>query len=153
MDLILWRHAEAEELRAGMADNERRLTGKGHKQAKKMAAWLAPRLPADARILVSPALRTMETAQALDREFEICNRIFTDSSLHDHLTAARWPEAGTVVVVGHQPTLGQLAALLMSGHAHPWEIKKGALWWLRSVANGGATQATLRTAILPTLLD
>lgn len=153
MDLILWRHAEAEEIRAGIADNERRLTGKGHKQAKKMAAWLMQRLPRDARILVSPALRTIETAQALDREFEICDLVFTDRSLRDHLTATHWPEAGTVVVVGHQPTLGQLAAQLMAGHAHPWEIKKGAAWWLRSIEGGDTVQAMLRTAILPALLD
>ena len=38
MDLILWRHAEAE---AGEPDDGRALTSKGHKQAEKMAAWLA----------------------------------------------------------------------------------------------------------------
>lgn len=152
MDLILWRHAEAEEPRPGLADSDRRLTGKGHRQAKKIGTWLSAQLPDEARVLVSPALRTIETAQALGREFEICDRVFTEASLHDHLAAIRWPEAATVVVVGHQPTLGQLAALLMSGHAHPWEIKKGALWWLRSSA-GGAVQATLRIALLPALLD
>jgi phosphohistidine phosphatase, SixA len=42
MELILWRHAEAED---GSPDLERELTGKGHKQAEKMAAFLRPRLP------------------------------------------------------------------------------------------------------------
>jgi phosphohistidine phosphatase len=43
MDLILWRHAEAEE---GGPDLERKLTPKGRKQAKRVAAWLLQRLPA-----------------------------------------------------------------------------------------------------------
>lgn len=153
MDLILWRHAEAEEPGHGMPDHERRLTAKGHKQAQKMAAWLAPRLPHEMRILVSPAVRTVQTAEALERKFERCDLIFTSGSLYDHLAAARWPTDGTVMLIGHQPVLGQLAALLMSGHAHPWEIKKGALWWLRSTTHGGSVQASLRSAILPALLE
>lgn len=153
MDLLLWRHAEAEDAGDGMPDHERRLTAKGRKQAEKMATWLAPRLPREARILVSPAVRTVQTAAALERKLEQCDLIFTSGSLYDHLAAARWPTDGTVMLVGHQPVLGQLAALLMSGHAHPWEIKKGALWWLRSTAHGGSVQANLRTVILPALLE
>lgn len=153
MDLILWRHAEAEDIRPGIADNERRLTNRGHKQAKKIGEWLTPRLPDEACILVSPALRTLETAQALDREYEICDLIFTDRPVQDHLNAARRAKADTVVLVGHQPTLGQLAALLMSGHAQPWDIKKGAVWWLRSAAEGSGTHASLRCAMTPGMLE
>lgn len=40
MDLILWRHAEAEELGEGMDDLTRALTPRGEKQAAKVAAWL-----------------------------------------------------------------------------------------------------------------
>ena len=62
MDLILWRHAEAED---GSPDAKRKLTARGRKQAKQIARWLKPRLPADARIVVSPALRAVQTAEAL----------------------------------------------------------------------------------------
>ena len=55
MELILWRHAEAED---GAPDIARELTAKGHKQATKMAEFLRPRLPENTRILVSPARRT-----------------------------------------------------------------------------------------------
>ena len=72
MDLILWRHAEAED---GTADAGRKLTDKGLKQAQQMAAWLAPRLPQNTRILVSPATRTQQTAAALDREFETVKEV------------------------------------------------------------------------------
>ena len=54
MELILWRHADAED---GVPDEARRLTAKGRKQAEKMAAWLTARLPADCRVMVSPATR------------------------------------------------------------------------------------------------
>ena len=62
MDLILWRHAEAED---GVPDGARALTKKGLKQAAAIAAWLKPRLPDATRILVSPATRAQQTAAAL----------------------------------------------------------------------------------------
>jgi phosphohistidine phosphatase len=153
MDLILWRHAEAEDIANGISDVERKLTAKGKKQAQKMAEWLTPHLPHDTRILVSPTARTIQTAEALNRNFDIEERVFTWASLSDHLAAARWPVDDTVLLVGHQPTLGQLAALLMSGHAHSWEIKKGAVWWLRSAPEGSTLHAALRAAMLPGMLE
>lgn len=152
MDLILWRHAEAEDLRNGGSDHERKLTAKGIKQAQKMATWLALHLPQDTRILVSPAMRTLQTAAALKRKVEISEQISTSASLADHLAAARWPVDGNVLLVGHQPSLGQLAALLMSGHPYQWEIRKGALWWLRSEPEGSNLYASLRAAMLPGML-
>ena len=59
MELILWRHAEAED---GIPDAKRPLTERGQKQARKMAKWLRKRLPEDTRIIVSPALRCRQTA-------------------------------------------------------------------------------------------
>ena len=59
MELILWRHAEAE---MGEPDEGRALTAKGHKQAWKMAEWLDHNLPNSCKILVSPATRTVQTA-------------------------------------------------------------------------------------------
>lgn len=153
MDLIIWRHAEAEDIRAGISDSERKLTAKGKKQARKMAGWLTPRLPQELRILVSPAARTVQTAEALQREFDICDLISPSASLSDHLAAAGWLEDGCVMFVGHQPSLGQLAALLMCGHAYPWEIKKGAAWWLRSLPPGNKPQAMLWAAMVPGLLE
>lgn len=131
MNLILWRHAEAEDFAPDHSDANRRLTERGHKQAQKMGAWLAQRLPTDTRILVSPALRTRQTAEALGRKFEIEPRLFTDADVGGYLEAAAWGNRDeTRLMVGHQPTLGQLAALLMCGQALPWSVKKGAIWWL-----------------------
>ncbi|OGA50366.1 MAG: histidine phosphatase family protein [Betaproteobacteria bacterium RIFCSPLOWO2_12_FULL_62_13] len=146
MDLILWRHADAE---SGMPDDERRLTAKGIKQAERMAGWLKERLPKDAVILASPARRTRETAQALTKKFEVIEEVGTAATPQALLKAAGWPHgAGTVVVVGHQPTLGQTAALALSGSAAEWSIKKGAIWWL--VRRDPDT--ILRAVIAPDLL-
>lgn len=150
MDLILWRHADAED---GTPDSERKLTAKGHKQAAKVGAWLKGRLPADARILVSPTIRTQQTAQALERAFETVAAVGTGSSYAAILSAAGWPEgAGTVVIVGHQPTLGETAAWLLSGEAIEWTIKKGAAWWFTNRARSGGSQVVLRAVVAPDLV-
>lgn len=129
MNLVLWRHAEAED---GVPDEERRLTAKGHRQAAAMAAWLDEQLPMPRRVLSSPARRTRETAAAFSADFVIEPALSTAATPAGLLRAAGWPDGeGTVLVVGHQPTLGAAAALALTGRAEPWAVKKGAIWWLR----------------------
>jgi phosphohistidine phosphatase len=128
MDLILWRHAEAEE---GEPDLQRALTAKGQKQARKMAEWLDSQLPESCRILVSPALRTLQTVEPLGRKYKVSAQLTTGATPQEVLQAANWPNAKEpVLVVGHQPTLGQVAALLIGGKAQDWEIKKANVWWI-----------------------
>jgi phosphohistidine phosphatase len=128
MDLILWRHAEAEE---GDPDLERALTAKGQKQARRMAEWLDAQLPDACKILVSPALRTLQTVEPLGRKFKVAPELAPGAGPQDVLRAANWPNGKEpVMVVGHQPTLGRVAALIIGGSPQPWEIKKGAVWWI-----------------------
>ena len=144
MELVLWRHAEAED---GIPDNARPLTAKGKKQAANMAAFLRARLPDGTRILTSPAKRDQQTAQALTRHFTTEPVIAPGASPEDILKAADWPNGeGCVLIVGHQPALGETAALLMTGHADAWGIKKGAVWWFSRRTHG---QTSLRLAIAP----
>ena len=132
-----------------MPDDERRLTAKGVKQAERMAAWLKERLPKDAVILASPARRARETAQALTRKFEVTEAVGTGADPQAVLKGAGWPHGeDTVVVVGHQPTLGQTAALLLTGKPQEWSIRKGAIWWLARRDR----DTILRAAIAPDLL-
>ncbi len=153
MDLILWRHAEAELLHEGISDLQRCLTSKGERQAKRMAAWLNQRMTASTRVLVSPAQRTVSTAEALGREFRIVPSIAPDASVEDLLAAARWPETTEpILIVGHQPTLGLLASLLMTGHEHTWGVKKGAVWWLRSRVRDGESEVFLQAMQAPDFL-
>jgi len=150
MELILWRHAEAED---GAPDSARKLTDKGVKQAQGMAAWLRLRLPENTRIIASPTERTQQTAAALDGRFETVKEIGPSASAKSILVAAGWPEAkGAVVVVGHQPTLGEVAALLLSGDLRGWGVRKGAVWWFSHKKKGDIAEVILRTSISPDML-
>ena len=92
MDLILWRHAEAED---GFPDSARNLTKKGIDQARRMADWLRSELPDDAVMI-------------------------------------GWPDAsGAVIVVGHQPTLGEVVKELIPVIPAGLRMKKGSVWWIR----------------------
>ena len=150
MDIILWRHAEAAD---GAPDAARPLTPRGRKQAKAVACWLKKRLPAEARILASPAVRAVQTADALGLPFEQLAQLGTAASGAGLLGAAGWPHAGgTVVVVGHQPTLGRAAALLLTGEAADWSVRKGALWWFARRPRNGAEETVLRAVMAPDLV-
>lgn len=149
MELILWRHAEAED---GLPDSARALTAKGEKQAAAIARWLKPRLPKRFRVIASPAKRTMQTAAALTGNYEKAAEIGTGATARAVLAAAGWPEAGgAVVMVGHQPALGQVAALLLSGREADWSVKKGALWWFASRPREGDAAIVLKAVIGPDL--
>lgn len=153
MELILWRHAEAEDGGPGTPDAKRRLTARGDKQAHDMAKWLRPRLPKKLKVLVSPAVRTQQTAHALALPFEVEPRIAAGADAADLIAASGWPgHAGAVLLVGHQPTLGRLAALLLAGAEADWSIKKGAVWWLSRRSRQGEDQTVLRAVINPDLL-
>lgn len=146
MDLLLWRHAEAED---GIPDAKRKLTSRGEKQARQMAAWIRQHAPNDLRVIASPAVRCQQTAQALGLPFETDKRLSTDGDVTHLLASAGWPDGGsgksrTVLVIGHQPTLGRTAALLLSGTEANWTIKKGALWWFSNRTRRGETQTVLR---------
>jgi phosphohistidine phosphatase len=150
MELILWRHAEAED---GLPDIGRALSSKGRKQAEKMAGWLNLRLPDDTRLLVSPAKRTQQTAAALARNFTTVTDIAPGASAEAVLTAAGWPNAGgTVLIVGHQPTLGAVAAHLLARQDTSWSVKKGAVWWFSVKMQFGGIQTVLRAVMTPELL-
>jgi phosphohistidine phosphatase len=147
MDLILWRHAEAED---GTPDSARKLTSKGQKQAKKVAAWLKDRVKSPVRVLASPAVRAQQTAGALTVKFETSEDVGLSTTVERLLRTAGCPSAeGTVIVVGHQPTLGQVAAFLLTGETAEWDVKKGAAWWFEVENNSGEPSASLRAVIAP----
>jgi phosphohistidine phosphatase len=131
----------------------RRLTGKGTKQAERMAAWLDAHLPDTCRILVSPADRAQQTAQALNRKFKTVAELAPGASVASLLAAANWPESREpVLVVGHQPTLGMAASFLLSGEETYWSIRKGAVWWLSNRAKEDGASVVLRAVQSPEFL-
>ena len=160
MDLILWRHAEAEEWPVGATqagqindDMERRLTQRGEKQAARMAIWLDRQLPEGARIMVSPAQRCEQTALALGRKYKVRAELAPDASPTRLLELVQWPHAKwPTVVIGHQPTLGQIIAQLLGLQEAECAVKKGALWWLRHRERNDHTQTVVVTVQSPEIL-
>ena len=153
MDLILWRHAEAFDAAPGQEDLQRSLTPKGERQAQRMAEWLNRRLAESTRILVSPALRCQQTVAALGKKARTIPELAPDAGVQAMLTAARWPESNVpILLVGHQPTLGLLAASLLTGELFPLAVKKGAIWWLRNRDREGLAQVVLQAVQAPDCL-
>jgi phosphohistidine phosphatase len=153
MDLVLWRHAEAQEWVEGCDDMARSLTSRGEKQALRMANWLDRQLPESTRILVSPARRSEQTVQLLGRKFKIRSELAPDASVAQLLELVQWPGAkGTVLVVGHQPTLGQTVAQLIGLSATECSVKKGAVWWLRNREREAHSQTVVVTVQSPEVL-
>ena len=147
MDLILWRHAEAE---PGEPDLGRRLTSKGLKQAERMAKWLDAHLPDTCRILVSPADRAQQTAVALKRKFRTVPELGPGASVSAVLAAVNWPDSREpVLIVGHQPTLGAVASFLLSGEEAYWSVRKGAVWWLSDRARESGAAVVLKVVQSP----
>ena len=153
MDLILWRHAEAVEGGIGDDDMARILTPRGEKQAARMAAWLDRQLPDSARIWVSPARRTEQTAHALQRKFRFSPALSPMGTSAQLLELVQWPHAkGCVLVIGHQPTLGQTIANLLGLSASECTVKKGALWWLRHREREAGAQTVVVTVQSPEVM-
>ena len=118
-----------------------------------MAEWLKPRLPDGTRLIVSPATRTQQTAAALSSQFETLKEIGPGAPAKAILYAAGWPEGkGAVLVVGHQPTLGEVAAQLMSGSSQGWSMRKGAVWWFSQKQKGLSSELLLRAVISPDMI-
>lgn len=147
MELILWRHAEAAD---GQPDNARPLTEKGRRQAERMANFLSERLPPNTRFLVSPAVRAQQTAAALSNHFITAPNLGVHATPETAIATAGWPTVGgSTLLVGHQPWMGELAALLMTGHEDYWSIKKGSVWWFSRREHEGDFQTILRLVIAP----
>lgn len=153
MDLIFWRHAEAFEPLDGQDDLSRTLTPKGEKQALRMSQWLDRQLPEGVRIISSPAVRCEQTVKPLGRKVKFKSEILPNASLDDLLVTSGWPESKmSVLIVGHQPVLGQAIAYLLGLPNGECSVRKGAVWWLRSRVRDGITQTIVVSVQTPELL-
>ena len=145
MELILWRHADAE---AGGDDLARQLTAKGREDAARVAEWLLARLPSKFSVVASPAVRAQQTAGALKVKVDTSKILSPGASVDAILKVAGWPrQKGTVVIVGHQPDLGRALAHLVAGARGEWHIEKGGFWWLP-----GEAPVAVKAVLSPDLL-
>ena len=142
MELILWRHADAE---GGRDDMARRLTPKGEQQAAAMAKWLRAHLPGPFTLLASPAVRAQQTARALATP--IIEKSLAPGASVAAIVQAAEKHRGIVIVVGHMPDLGRAAAELVAAAQTEWSVEKGAVWWL-----AGEAPARIKAVVSPELL-
>lgn len=121
--LLLVRHAEAA---AGPVDAERSLTDRGARHAAAIGSWLAQAGLVPDRVVVSPARRAAQTWEqaraslAPDVEPVVDGRVY-DNTVEALLAAVRESseDVQTLVVVGHNPSVGELARVLDDGRGSP----------------------------------
>jgi phosphohistidine phosphatase len=112
MRLVIVRHAEAE---AGEPDELRALTDDGRAQAEALGRRLRSQgLVADA-VLTSPLLRARETAAAIGLGTPEPHEALRPGATPEGVREAVAGRGATVVIVGHQPDCGQIAAALGDG--------------------------------------
>lgn len=162
MNLILWRHAEAIDLGTPVTpgckrDMERKLTVRGQQQAETTARWLHAHMKCDFRVICSPADRAVQTAKAFSEKPEIIQDLCPLADASHVLGAINWPQGKDVIVIGHQPWIGRVASLLLSGQEQDLSVKKSAIWWLthrlRKQENQEKSQTVLRLVLPPDLID
>lgn len=119
-ELILLRHAHADEPRSGQADIDRPLSVEGQAAAEAVGRWLVDNDLKPDCVICSPAQRARETAEGVMRVtgyIDMC----TEDAIYEATpgvlidVADRYRDIGRVMLVGHNPGLEQLAALMESG--------------------------------------
>jgi phosphohistidine phosphatase len=115
--LYIVRHAEAV---PGSPDELRALTPEGHEQARALGRRLRDEGVEPDAVLSSPLLRARETAKDLGLGEPTPSEHLAPGATADGVRAAVAGRGETVVVVGHQPDCGRIAAALTSGPEPPF---------------------------------
>ena len=158
MDLILWRHADAFIAENHEDDLSRALTPKGERQAARIAQWLDRQLSDSTRILSSPATRTEQTARALQRKFKLREELGPQSSAEAVLELVNWQVPWThapkhpILLVGHQPWMGDVIKNLTNLPSSACAVRKGAVWWLKARERNQQLQILIYSVISPEIV-
>ena len=140
-ELLLLRHAEAMSAGPDGRDVERPLSVHGEHQARAAGAWLAGQAAPDA-MLCSPARRAQMTFDALAKSLSVRGPLFLPgiygATPGDLLTLieAHAPDAHRILLIGHNPGLEQLLALLTEGRsAEARGLSPATLAWIESAGD------------------
>jgi len=146
------RHAAAEERASSGRDADRTLSEDGHRRAREVARGLAELEPGIQLILTSPYARARQTAEPVARALRLSGRLRETQALEpasdpeEILDEIRSEKVEGVLLVGHEPHLGNLLGRLVAGHAGlEIPMRKAAVARLSWTGSG---QAMLR-ALLP----
>lgn len=160
MDLILVRHAIADERDASRwpDDSERPLTKDGIAKFERAAAGLREIVNSVDLVLASPYRRAWQTAEMLEQVAGWptpveCVELEPENSPETVIERCNREHAGVIALVGHEPLLGELAAMLLAGQGAPAQpLKKGGAVCLRGGDEVAAGGMTLRWWLPPKLL-
>jgi phosphohistidine phosphatase len=158
LSLLIVRHGVAQERRPGLRDEKRKLTRDGAKRARDAFEGLRLLLDdAPSAVLTSPLPRAAATAALLSRalrgEKPSIERSLSPGGSSRTLIAALARTSGLVAVVGHEPDLGRLACLLLTGKPGDWlPLGKAGACLLRFDATPARGRATLEWALRPSQL-
>jgi phosphohistidine phosphatase len=119
--LLLFRHAKAERAEPGDRDFERALTERGRKDAARTGAYMAGHSLVPDRVVISPARRSQETWKCAVGAFRSEPAALPVERLYDATPHAIFaiikdtpPSAHSLLVVGHNPGLHELAQMLIA---------------------------------------
>lgn len=159
MEIYILRHAIAEEHRPGRRDQDRALTDEGRRKLRPVldrarAAGVVPSL-----ILTSPYVRAVQTAgmaaEALGYKGTL---VPTEALVPGSLPEAAWLEIRdrrdekAILLAGHEPLLGEIAAYLLGVPDLAIDFKKGALLRLDVDASAREPHGTLQWLLTPKLV-
>jgi phosphohistidine phosphatase len=161
MEIWLLRHASAEDRSGSGRDADRTLTEDGHKRAREVARGLAALEPGIELVLTSPFARARQTAEPAARALKLADKMRETAALQpdrdpeEILAEVRAEGAAAVLLVGHEPHLGELLGRLVLGRpglAMP--MKKAAVARLDWPGTGPATlRALLPGRLLAVIAD
>ncbi len=161
MNLYLVRHADARPAgEQGIAvDEERPLSEDGLRQARALGQALKRLGFSLSHILTSPLRRAVETAEELARVLQLspsavesCDQLGPGQSSKKLAKQLLKMEADNLLLVGHEPDLGQHTAWLMGSKKARVEFAKGAVACVECDAAPQKGAGALRWLLTPKLL-
>jgi phosphohistidine phosphatase len=136
------------------------LSERGEKHSRRLANWLSGQAPRQLQIFSSPAKGARQMAGLIAEAIGaaalppiVSRHLGPEANASDVLGAVGWPhDHHAALVVAHQPALGALASLLLTGQETPLSFKRGAIWWFSNRHRGDQLQTVLRCALTADLL-
>jgi phosphohistidine phosphatase len=156
MILYILRHAEAVSPKDGIHDEWRYLTENGRAEAEKMASQVVKYGPKTRLTITSPLTRAVQTAEIVSRKACRKNTIIASelllpggdiAAVAEHLNS--WRQAKRVMLVGHEPQLGQLIAKLLDLSSETVLLKPASCVALELAADKEEKKAQFLWYLLP----
>lgn len=158
MELYLFRHGIAEDAPPGRSDSSRALTDAGRERCAAVAKMAREAGVAPSLIASSPYVRAVQTAEVAAKEFGYSGDLVRLPSLVPHGTPdAVWSDIRelddetAVLLAGHEPLMGHLAAYLLNAPSLQVDMKKSAMVRIDLATLGPAPRGILRWMIIPKL--